>query len=202
MSGWLPILMLAGYLTGAIPFSFLVARARGVDLRKVGSGNTGASNVWRNLGFGYFLIAMLLDVSKGWLPTMLAHQVLRLPPLGVILVGLCTILGHVYPIYLGFRGGKAVATSGGVVLGIAPVLTLIGAGIWAATLALTRYPSVASLTAAAGVALIALGMALLGRLAPVYAGFIVVGALYVTYLHRSNIRRLLRGQELPIGSRR
>jgi acyl phosphate:glycerol-3-phosphate acyltransferase len=195
-------MMLVGYLIGSIPFSWIVARANGVDLRTVGSGNTGASNVWRNLGFGLFVIALLLDIFKGWLPVYLARAVVGLPPLGVMLVGLATILGHVYPIFLHFRGGKAVATSGGVILGIAPILTLIAAAIWAIAMWLSKYPSVSSLASSALTALLAIGMAVTGRLEPLYAALIVIAAAYVYYLHRSNIQRLMRGQEMGIGPRR
>ncbi len=202
MNAWTLGLMLAGYLLGSIPFSFLVARANGVDLRKVGSGNTGASNVWRNLGFRWFLVALALDIFKGWLPVYLARAVAEQPPLGVVLVGLATILGHVYPIFLGFRGGKAVATSGGVILGIAPVLTIIAAAIWAVVMKLSGYPSVSSLVAATLTALLAIGMLLTDRLHPLYAILIVISVIYVFYLHRSNIGRLMRGQEIGIGPRR
>jgi acyl phosphate:glycerol-3-phosphate acyltransferase len=201
MNAWTVGLMLIGYLIGSIPFSFLVARARGVDLRKVGSGNTGASNVWRNLGFRWFLIALALDIFKGWLPVYLARVVAELPPVGVVLVGLATILGHVYPIFLGFRGGKAVATSGGVILGIAPILTLIAAAIWTVVMKLSGYPSVSSLVSAALTAVLAIGMLLTDRLNALYAILIVISVIYVFYLHRSNIGRLMRGQEIGIGPR-
>src|ERR687883_157529 len=115
-------LIVLGYLTGSIPFSFLVGKLRGVDLRKVGSGNTGASNVWRSCGFKWFVLALSLDVLKGFVPTALAYRVLHVDPLVTVLVGLAAMLGHVYPAFLRFKGGKAVATTGGVMFAIHPAL--------------------------------------------------------------------------------
>lgn len=195
-------LMLAGYLIGSIPFSFLVARTRGIDLRKVGSGNTGASNVWRAAGFRAFVVALVLDIFKGWLPTFLAHSIAGLSAPAVIVVGLCAVLGHVYPIFMRFRGGKAVATTGGVILGFAPVLTLMAAVVWTIVYKLFKYPSVASMVDVVVIALAGTAMAYFGRLDPVYAAFIWVAVLYVFYLHRANIQRLLRGQEIGIESKR
>ena len=195
-------LMLFGYLVGSVPFSYLVAQTRGVDLRKVGSGNTGASNVWRALGFNYFVVALVLDIFKGWLPTMLAYRVFDLSPLATIAVGVCAMLGHVYPIFMRFRGGKAVATSGGVMLGFAPVLTLTAAVVWAIVYKLFGYPSVASLVDAVVIALLGTAMALFGALEVPFVVFLWFVVVIVFYLHRSNIQRLMRGQENRIGNRR
>ena len=194
-------LLLVGYIVGSIPFSFLVAKTKGVDLRKVGSGNTGASNVWRAVGFKYFVVALILDIFKGWLPTFLAHTVFQTSPLVTIAVGLCAVLGHVYPIFMRFRGGKAVATTGGVILGFAPVLTFAAMVIWAIVYKISKYPSVASMVDVVVIAILGTIMAFLGRLDPVYAGFIWVAVIYVFYLHRANIGRLLRGQEIGIRSK-
>ena len=119
-------LMIVGYLAGSVPFSYLVARARGVDLRTVGSGNIGGANVWRACGFGPFVVAAALDMLKGMLPTLAALWLLPGQPGIAVLVGVAAILGHSYPLFLGFKGGKAVATSGGVLLAIMPVLVLVG----------------------------------------------------------------------------
>jgi glycerol-3-phosphate acyltransferase PlsY len=194
-------LMVFGYLLGSVPFSYLVAKTRGVDLRKVGSGNTGASNVWRALGFPYFVVALVLDIFKGWLPTLLAHSVFELSPVATIAVGVCAMLGHVFPVFMGFRGGKAVATSGGVMLGFAPILTLTAAVVWTIVYKVFGYPSVASMVDAVVIALLGLGMMIFDRLHPVYAAFLWLVVVIVFYLHRSNIQRLLRGQENRIGNR-
>ncbi len=195
-------LMLFSYLVGSIPFSFVVAKIQGIDLRKVGSGNTGASNVWRMVGFRYFVVALVLDIFKGWLPTFLAHSVFALSPFAIIIIGLCAVLGHVYPLFIGFRGGKAVATSGGVLLGFAPGLALVGAILWTVVYRLSGYPSVASLTDAIVIALLGSVMAVFDRLDAVYVLFLWFAVVYVFYLHRANIRRLLHGQEIGIGSKR
>jgi len=195
-------LMLVGYLVGSIPFSFLVAKTKGIDLRKVGSGNTGASNVWRAAGFRYFVVALVLDIFKGWLPTFLAHTVAGVPAMATIAVGLCAVLGHVYPVFMRFRGGKAVATTGGVILGFAPILTLTAAIVWTIVYKLSGYPSVASMVDVVVIALLGTAMAFFGALDPIYAAFIWVAVVYVFYLHRANIQRLMRGQEIGIGSKR
>lgn len=192
-------LTLLAYLLGAIPFSFLVARARGVDLRTVGSGNIGGANVWRACGFGPFVVAATLDVLKGALPTLLAIHVARLPPPLVVLVGAAAILGHSFPVYLNFRGGKAVATSGGVLLAIIPVLVLIGLVAWSAAFALTRISAVGSLTAAATVLVVGTGLFLAGQLALAYATLIWCAVAFIVYLHRSNIQRLRAGTENRFG---
>lgn len=194
-------LLLIGYLIGSIPFSFLVAKSKGIDLRMVGSGNTGASNVWRTLGFRYFVVALILDILKGWLPAFLAHSIFQVPAIVTIGVGICAVLGHVYPIFLGFKGGKAVATTGGVILGFAPVLTALAAIVWTIAYKLSGYPSVASMVDVVVIALTGTAMAFMGWLDPVYAAFIWVAVVYVFYLHRANIQRLLRGQEHGIGQK-
>jgi len=195
-------LLLIGYLIGSIPFSFMVGKAKGIDLRKVGSGNTGASNVWRALGFRYFVVALILDILKGWLPAFLAHSVFEVPALVTIAVGMCAVIGHVYPIFLGFKGGKAVATTGGVIMGFAPVLTALAAIVWTIVYKLFGYPSVASMVDVVVIALTGTVMAFMGWLDPVYAVFIWVAVVYVFYLHRANIQRLLRGQEHGISQKK
>lgn len=195
-------LMLTAYLIGSIPFSWLVAKTKGIDLRNVGSGNTGASNVWRAAGFRYFIVALVLDIFKGWLPTFLAYSVFVQSPLATVAVGLCAVLGHVYPLFMRFKGGKAVATTGGVIAGFAPILTLAAAIIWAIVYKVSGYPSVASLVDGAVIALVATAMAFFGLLDPLYAAFIWIAVAAIFYLHRANIQRLMQGQEIGIGSKR
>ncbi len=183
------------YLLGAVPFSYLVARARGVDLRRVGSGNIGSANVWRSCGFKPFLAAVSLDILKGAAMPLVAIHALRMPPLAVVVVGAGAMAGHTYPVFLAFKGGKAVATSAGVLLAIYPQGTLIGAGVWGALLRLTRISSVGSLSAAAVVVGSSLVRAGQGRLHPVYAAFITAAGAAIVYLHRANIKRLIDGTE-------
>lgn len=187
-------LVLLGYLAGAIPFSLLVARARGVDLRVAGSGNVGAANVWRTCGFGPFVLAMSGDVLKGALPTFTA-QMLNLPPLAVVTVGAAAMLGHTRSVFLGFRGGKAVATGGGALLAMAPFVALAGLVAWAATFGITRISAVASLAAAAVCGVITVALFALGMLPLAYALFVWGAVVAIVILHRSNIRRLRAGTE-------
>lgn len=187
-------LVLLGYLAGSIPFSLLVARARGVDLRVAGSGNVGAANVWRTCGFGAFILAMSGDMLKGAVPT-LAAQMLDLPPVAVVTVGAAAMLGHTRSVFLGFRGGKAVATGGGALLAMAPFVALAGLVAWGATFGITRISAVASLTAAAVCGVVAAVSFALGMLPLAYALFVWGAVVTILLLHRSNIRRLRTGTE-------
>lgn len=207
MSAWLYALPLAAYLYGSVPFGFLAALwLRGVDIRQVGSGNIGATNAARALGFRFFPVIFLLDVSKGLLPTLAALALVAgrgayAPQPLVVATGLAAILGHVFPVYLGFKGGKAVATSAGFFLAVAPLAVGVAGVLWCIVFALWRYVSLASLTAA-----VALPVAVcLTHPQPFGAGIYltamsIAGALLVIYLHRANIRRLLAGTELRIGT--
>ncbi len=188
-------LMLAAYLIGSIPFSYLVARARGVDLQKVGSGNIGGANVWRACGFGPFLVAAACDILKGMLPTLAALRLLSGHPGAVILVGIAAILGHTFSIYLRFKGGKAVATSGGVLLAVFPLLIPFGAVAWLLAFLITRMSSVSSLTAAMVELIAGTALFLMGQMPLAYAMFIWAMVLFIVYLHRENIQRLLAGTE-------
>lgn len=187
-------LVLFAYLAGSIPFSLLVARTRGVDLRVAGSGNVGAANVWRTCGFGAFVLAMSGDVLKGALPT-LAAQMLNLPPLAVVTVGAATMLGHTRSIFLGFRGGKAVATGGGALLVIAPFVAITGLVVWVVTFGIMRISSVASLAAATVCGVVATILLAMNALPVVYATFVWGAVVAIFVLHRSNIRRLRAGTE-------
>lgn len=187
-------LTLIAYLVGSIPFSLLVARARGVDLRVAGSGNVGAANVWRTCGFGAFVAAMSGDMLKGALPT-LAAQMLNLPPLAVVTVGAAAMLGHTRSIFLRFHGGKAVATGGGALLAMAPLVALAGLATWGVTFGVTRISAVASLAAAAVCGVIAVALLALGMLPLEYPLFVWGAVAAIVILHRSNIRRLRAGTE-------
>lgn len=193
------LLVVLGYLSGSIPFSYLVGKLCGVDLRKVGSGNTGASNVWRSMGFRWFVVALALDMVKGFVPTALAYRVMQVSPLATVLVGLAAMVGHVYPLFLNFKGGKAVATTGGVMFAINPPLVVASAVIWTAIYKLWGYPSLASLLGIMIIAIISTVMAMSRRLDPAFSAFVWLSLVLVFYLHRANIDRLLRGAEHGIG---
>jgi len=191
--------LLISYLAGSIPFAYLAGRARGVDLRKHGSGNLGASNAWRVLGPKVGTFVYLGDTLKGLIPVLLLPSSVNTPrpELWAIAFGIAAVLGHVRPVYLlGKGGGKGVATAGGVFLGLAPVPTLIAAVMFAIMLGVTRISSVGSLSAA-----ITLPVALLvcaGPTSPLFLMSLAIMAL-VIWTHRSNIARLRRGEEPRIG---
>src|SRR5207244_12079083 len=150
------LLILTGYLLGSMPWGYWLPRIfKGVNIRKVGSGSTGAANVWRTLGFKIGLGVALLDIAKGFAAALLGLW-LGGEFVG-LLAGIAALIGHWRPLFIGFgRGGKIVATTGGVTLALAPFATLAVAGVWIATFLVTRYTSVASLLAAAALPLFAI----------------------------------------------
>lgn len=185
------ILLLAGaYLLGSIPTGLLLAKAAGVDIRATGSGNIGATNVYRTLGRSVGIATLLGDCLKGLLP-VLAAKYLGMPVLWVALAGLAAFLGHVYTVFLGFKGGKGVATALGVFLGISPLSVLIALVIFIAVVAASRYISLGSITAAAAMPPV---VALLDGRPPLVAVTVVI-ALLVIWKHRENIQRLRAGTE-------
>jgi acyl phosphate:glycerol-3-phosphate acyltransferase len=185
------ILVVAGYVCGSMPWGFWLVRIfRGEDIRTKGSGNIGATNVWRVYGRRLGLAAVVLDTAKGLVPALVAT---KLEGHGAgVLAGGAAMLGHYRPLFLGFRkGGKMVATAGGAFLGVAPLVGGCAAAVWLVVFGLTRYASVASITSALS---LPLWSWLLGYPWPVTA-FAVVAALGVLLLHRANLRRLVRGEE-------
>jgi glycerol-3-phosphate acyltransferase PlsY len=180
-----------GYLGGSIPTGYWIVRAtKGIDVREVGSGNIGASNVWREFGRRYGIPVVLLDVAKGFGPALAGT--LLVGDLTGVLAGGAAMLGHWRPLFLRFeKGGKTVATAGGAFLGVAPVVGGIGALIWIVTFLLFRYSSLASILATASLPVIAV---LLGEPWPVIA-FGALAAVAVVLLHRANIARLRAGTE-------
>jgi glycerol-3-phosphate acyltransferase PlsY len=181
----------AAYLVGAVPFGYWLVRAtKHVDIRTVGSGNIGASNVWRAFGWRYGVPVMLFDIAKGLVPALVATEVAG--SLAGVLAGGAAMVGHARPVFLRFeKGGKAVATAGGTILGVAPIVGLLGAALWIVVFFLTRYASVASIVSACSLPLLAW---LFGEPWPVIA-FGGAAAAAVIVLHRQNIGRLLAGSE-------
>jgi glycerol-3-phosphate acyltransferase PlsY len=167
------------------------------DIRAAGSGNIGATNVWRTYGDRYGVPVMLLDTLKGFVPALLAT--IYVGALAGVIAGGAAMLGHWRPLFMGFaRGGKAVATCGGAFLGVAPVVGGIGAVVWIVVFALFRYASLASISAAVS---LPVASVVLGEPWPVIA-FAALAALAVVVLHRPNISRLLRGTETRFRFRR
>ena len=185
----------AAYLIGSIPFSYMVARRRGIDVRAVGSGNVGATNVLRSAGKGAGAVAFALDFAKGSAATLLAKEVFG----GVMLPSLAALVamaGHMHPVWLRFRGGKGVATGAGAFLPIAPVATVCGLLVFALVAAVTRYASLGSVLGATALAVFAF---LLRELPPVPWAATIAAAL-IAWKHRENLRRLAAGTERKMGA--
>jgi glycerol-3-phosphate acyltransferase PlsY len=185
------LLILTGYLLGSMPWGYWLPRIlKGVNIREAGSGSTGAANVWRTLGFKIGLGVALLDIAKGFAAALLGLWLGG--ELVGLLAGIAALVGHWRPVFIGFgRGGKIVATTGGVALALVPLATLAVAAVWIATFLATRYTSVASLTAATTLPLFALAF---GASWPV-VGFAAGAAVAIFVLHRANIARLLSRSE-------
>ena len=220
------LMPLAGYLLGSIPFAWIIAHAHGIDLRQAGSKNIGATNLARVLGTKYFFIAFLLDAAKGFVPVLTAALLVSfwnhraaadvLPPWSPLLTALTAVLGHLFPVWLKFKGGKGVATGFGVVVGFWPLYTVAGLmalGVFALTLMAFRYISVSSMSSATSFAIfvVILGCnhspALLVDTylqpaeRPVLFAAAWLLAIIIVLKHRGNISRLLHGTEVTVGYR-
>ena len=190
--------IVAGYLAGSIPTGYwLVAAFRRVDIRTLGSGNIGGTNVWRVFGWRLGLPVVVVDTAKGFVPALVAT--LTISHLAGVLAGAAAMLGHWRPLFLRWqRGGKVVATCGGAFLGVAPIVGAIGSGVWIACFVVFRYASVASMVAACSLPVIAV---LIGEPWPVIV-FAAGAAVAVVVLHRANIARLRAGTESRFRFRR
>ncbi len=188
--------MILAYLAGSFPTAWLAGRVAGVDLRKEGSGNLGGTNAFRVLGAKGGIPVVAVDVAKGYVPAALfplwdGSSVQEL----ALVYGLLAIVGHVWPVWLRFRGGKGVATGAGVLIVLAPLSAVAAVLIWIGFVLLTRTVSIASLAAATSVPFVA---GLTGKPLPTVA-FCGGVAAFVWWTHRSNLRRLIRGEELRFG---
>jgi glycerol-3-phosphate acyltransferase PlsY len=195
-TGW-PVLLAAlagGYLLGSVPFGYIFTRLAGAgDIRSVGSGNIGATNVLRTGRKGLALATLLADAGKGLAAVLIAALWSRD---AAMLAGLGAFIGHLFPVWLGFRGGKGVATFIGVIAGVMPLAAVIFCGTWLLVAVLTRYSSLAALVAAA---LVPPAAWLLG--APASAGLFAILSVLIYVRHHANIRRLISGEETRIGAR-
>ncbi|KUM27666.1 glycerol-3-phosphate acyltransferase [Mesorhizobium loti] len=186
--------LIFGYLLGSIPFGLLITRAAGLgDVRQIGSGNIGATNVLRTGNKGLAAATLLLDALKGTAAALIAGHFS--PEFG-LLAGFAAFLGHLFPVWLGFKGGKGVATYLGVLLGLAWQGMLVFAVVWLATAFLFRYSSLAALVAA-----VVVPIALYFISTPQIAGLFALMSLIVFIKHRANISRLLAGTEGKIGAK-
>jgi glycerol-3-phosphate acyltransferase PlsY len=219
-----------GFLCGSIPFGYVVARAKGMDIRSVGSGNIGMTNVWRALGAKFGILVLVLDALKGWLPVFLykwllqgdvgpfvegksvpfadtpgqlAFMAFSLP----MLIALAAVLGHTFSPWMRFKGGKGVATGLGVIIALFGVWSIIPALVFVVTLAATRYVSLGSILGAATVGALPFIAPLLDKngawpdVSPLWPFGILV-ALLVLWTHRENIKRILSGSERKVGASR
>lgn len=202
------LILLLSYLVGAIPTSVLISRRYGIDIREHGSGNAGMTNAWRVLGWRAGLLVGIVDMGKGLLASgLIATLRVDSLPSGLanwevetlvrILAGMAAVLGHMYPIWAGFRGGKGVNTSAGALLAITTWTTLICAGVFLVVTLLSRYVSLGSITAAIAFPIVLAVRKYIFHV-PLDGSLLVFGillALGIVYAHRSNIERLLAGRE-------
>ena len=187
--------LLFGYLCGSIPFGLILTRKAGLgDLRTIGSGNIGATNVLRTGNKKLAALTLLADALKGTVAVVVARQVIGME--AALIAGLGAFLGHLYPVWLKFKGGKGVATYLGVLLGLAPIIALVFAAVWLGMAKLFRYSSLAALTAAV---VVPVALYIYGR--PEVASLFVILSLITLLKHHENIRRLLAGTESRIGDK-
>ena len=199
--------IVTGYLLGSIPFGFLTARLRGIDIREHGSRNIGATNVWRVCGWKFGLPVFLLDALKGagavWLGGWIAGRLGGDAAWAGIACAMACIVGHSFPVWLGFKGGKGVATSLGALLCMMPLATGVTFLVWILVFKISRYVSLASIVAAVVLPTFAIVAQLTerGRGWP-FAGFATLAGLLVILRHRANIQRLLAGTEHRFGKKK
>ncbi len=188
---------LASYLFGSVPWAFIIGRINGIDIRKQGSGNVGATNVMRVLGRKWGILCFVLDFLKGLLPVLAVKILTASPDDLVITAGLAAVAGHIWSVFLKFKGGKGMATGGGVLVGIAPYSFICTGLIWIIVFYSTRYVSAASVIAAAALPLSSFIFSKTG-LSPLSARFqifLLVLAIVTIAKHHGNIRRLINGTE-------
>ena len=191
------LLLALGYLLGSMPNGYLAGRwLKDIDLRQCGSGSTGATNVLRNVGKGPALVVFLLDVGKGALAVLLAKS-FGLNDWVQVLAGLAALAGHIWPVWLGWKGGKAVATGLGMFLGLAWPVGLACFGLFMAVISISRIVSLSSVVAAIGLPV----LMLISGGSSAYLVVSLVASLMVLWRHRSNIERLIAGTEPRIGAK-
>ena len=194
----LALLIVGGYLAGSFPTSYVAGRLAGVDLRQQGSKNLGATNVYRVLGWGYAIPVALVDVAKGAVPVFLAARWAGDTEWTPLLVGLAAVAGHVFSVFLRFKGGKGVATAAGAVLALAPGPLGVSALVWVVVLLATGYMSLASMLGALAFP-IAVRVLMPASIYTFWTGVALV--VFIFYTHRTNIGRLLAGSENRFGRR-
>lgn len=183
--------ILAAYLIGSIPTGYILVKlTKGIDIRTIGSGSTGATNVKRVLGLKGFIITMMLDGLKGIIPTLLVREFIPISFIAPVVAAMI-IIGHSKSIFLNFTGGKSVAAGAGTIIGLNPLAGLLTFLVWSTLTYFTKYVSVGSIVALS----LAPFWMFLFKAPMSYILYCSIGALYVIYLHRENIKRLLKGEE-------
>jgi acyl phosphate:glycerol-3-phosphate acyltransferase len=190
------LLIIFSYLLGSIPTGYIVGAMAGVDIREVGSGNVGATNVARTVGKKRGLLTLIADVAKGFVPVFIAGR-LDLSQTAIALVAIAAFLGHLYPMFLKFQGGKGVATALGVLLALAPMATLILTAVFAVVAVSSRFVSLSSIVAALAAPIVLWSLSY--SLTVIATGVFL--AVMITLRHRENIQRLLEDTEPKFGSR-
>ncbi|MBU0678197.1 MAG: glycerol-3-phosphate 1-O-acyltransferase PlsY [Verrucomicrobia bacterium] len=208
MNESIPVILLifASYLLGSIPNGLIIARLKGIDIRKAGSGNIGATNVFRSVGKPFGIATFIGDMLKGLIPAALfplavsGHDLPLTPQHLGLAFGCCAIVGHNWPVFLKFRGGKGVATSAGVLLGVAPLAVAVGLAVWLLLFFVTRYVSVGSMGAA--IAICASGWIPQINSDRIVSIVLTMLGAVIVWRHRSNIQRLASGTENRFVSKR
>jgi len=194
--------LLLAYLLGSIPTGYLISRwVADLDIRDVGSGSTGATNVLRQVGKGPALVVFLIDVAKGTTAVLLARS-LQLGDEWQVLAGLAALAGHIWPVWLGWKGGKAVATGLGMLLGLSWPVGLACFGVFVTVLSFSRIVSLASVSAAISLPLLMLWSFVGSSFRPAYLVLSLIAMVLVVWRHRSNLKRLLTGSEPKLGQPR
>jgi glycerol-3-phosphate acyltransferase PlsY len=183
------LVILVSYILGSIPFGYIIAKMKGIDITKLGSGNIGATNVGRYLGKPYFFIVLFFDAVKGFIPTILFKLLFGLEY--GILAGLFSVIGHSYSIFMKFKGGKGVATGLGVSIALIPIETIIGFGVWFLVLMIFKIMALASIISAISVFIVVLFLEK-SLLIKIVCGII---AVLIVLRHKSNIERIIKGTE-------
>jgi glycerol-3-phosphate acyltransferase PlsY len=197
------LIPVAAYLLGSIPFGFLIVKARGSDIRLTGSGNIGAANVTRSAGAVAGVLTLLLDAGKGYLAVWLASRLTNGDAEWMIAAAVLAVVGHMFPVWLGFKGGKGVATGLGVFLPICPQAAGAAVVLWILVVVFWRYSSLGSISAASGLPVFVYLLYAPRHAPPAY---VILGTVFISFLvlakHRSNVERLIAGEENRLTFRR
>jgi acyl phosphate:glycerol-3-phosphate acyltransferase len=197
------LIPVVAYLLGSIPFGFLIVKARGSDIRLTGSGNIGAANVTRSAGAVAGVLTLLLDAGKGYLAVWLASRLTNGDAEWMIAAAVLAVVGHMFPVWLGFKGGKGVATGLGVFLPICPQAAGAAVVLWILVVVFWRYSSLGSISAASGLPVFVYLLYAPRHAPPAY---VILGTVFISFLvlakHRSNVERLIAGEENRLTFRR